>query len=101
MESTLRKRKIFIAALPVFLALGVYLSFNDNPFLLVFTVAVGVGFFGRNIVLESGWYKTSNEQFKEGNNKFFPLVQLALFIVMMVGSILLGVVTAAIVMAVV
>ena len=99
MESTIRNRRVFYTTLPIFLAIGIYLCAQDNPFSLVFTVAVGASFFGRNIILESDWYITSNEQFKEGSNKFFPLVQLALFFVLMVSSLLLGVRVAAIAMA--
>ena len=101
MENTLRSRKIFIAVLPIFFALGVYLSANDNPYLLVFTVAVGIGFFGRNMILGSAWYKTSKEEYKKGNYKFFPLIQLAWFFTLMIVSLLLGVAMAAIVMTIV
>ena len=72
------------------LAFGVYRAINDNFHLLIFTVAVGVCYFARDIILGSRWYEASNDSFKEGNYKTFPLIQLLLFMILIVVSLLAG-----------
>ena len=90
MEKFVRKRKYFLILLPFFLAFGIYRTIEGNFYLLFFTVAVGVSYFGRDAILDRQWYKTSSELFKAGSYKTFPLVQLLLFVILIAVSLLAG-----------
>jgi len=85
-----KKRLIFLSLLPPLFALGIYLATKDDFYVLFFVAAVTAAYYGRNFILNRSWYKERSIIHSNGKFKYFPFIQLGLFLGLCFASIVAG-----------